>query len=89
MCQYRQEETAKYLLLGCSRLSATRSKLQDELQGSRLCLQLLLHTKIGIEKTLRFLKDTGIVTRKWHLRRRLEEGEVDEVEGDELDELVA
>ena len=72
------------MLLSCKELKVARKKLQDELRSSRLDLQLLLHTKIGIEKTLGFLKETGIATRKWHLARREEElGE------DDLDELAA
>jgi hypothetical protein len=54
---------------------AARAKLQDELSGTRLSLQVLLHTKIGIEKILAFLKETGITTRKWHLNRKQEEEE--------------
>ena len=54
--------------------------------GNRLSLKLLLHTKSGIEKTLRFLKETGIVTRKWHLERRQDEEEDEEGEGEEDDE---
>jgi len=37
---------------------------------------MLLHTKTGIEATLAFIKETGVATRKWHLRRG--EGEEDD-----------
>jgi len=44
-----------------------------------------MHTKIGIEKTLGFLKETRLCTRKWHLERGQENeankvGEVGDVE---------
>ena len=45
-----------------------------------LTLRVLLHTEIGIETTLVFLKETSICTRKWHLNRAYEE---EEVEGEE------
>ena len=34
-----------------------------------------MHTKIGIGKTLSFLKETRLCTRKWHLERGQEEAE--------------
>ena len=37
-----------------------------------------MHTKIGIEKTLGFLKETRLCTRKWHLERG-QEDEANEV----------
>jgi hypothetical protein len=37
-----------------------------------------MHTKIGIEKTLGFLRETRLCTRKWHLERG-QEDEADEV----------
>ena len=71
-------------------MARARARLQDELQGTRLSLQLLLHTKTGIEKTLGFLKDTRIATRKWHLtRKQEEEAELAGLEEDDLDELAA
>ena len=36
---------------------------------NRPTLPLLLHTTIGTEATLAFLRETSIVTRKWHLER--------------------
>lgn len=39
---------------------------------------VFLHTKLGIGKTLAFLRKTRIATRRWHLERRTEE-EVEEV----------
>ena len=47
---------------------------------TRLSLQLLLHTKIGIDKIVAFLATTGIATRKWHLERNREEVEDEEAE---------
>ena len=61
--------------------------MKKELEGCSLGLRLLLHTKIGIEKTLGFLTQTRIVTRKWHLERR-ERGE-ELVEETKENELVA
>ena len=69
-CQCGQKETSEHLLLSCRILHEARTKLQGELRGTRLNLQVLLHTKIGIEKTLAFLKETRIATRKWHLERK-------------------
>ena len=43
------------------------------MKGLRLSLKLLMHTKIGIGKTLSFLKETRLCTRKWHLEREQEE----------------
>ena len=49
-----------------------------DLKSTRLSLPLLLHTKIGIKKTLVFLKAIGIATRKWHLERSREVEVVEE-----------
>ena len=38
-----------------------------------------MHTKIRIKKTLSFLKETRLCTRKWHLERKQEEEETGEV----------
>jgi ribonuclease HI len=86
LCRCGKRETAEHLLLNCRDLAAARWRLRDGLGGNRLSLKLLLHTKSGIEKTLRFLKETGIVTRKWHLERRQNEEEDEEGEGEEDDE---
>ena len=72
-CQCSKKETAEHLLLSCKELKTARDKLKKDLEGNRLSLQLLLHTKPGIEKTLDFLKETRIATQKWHLERRLDE----------------
>jgi hypothetical protein len=70
LLSYKEAGTAK-----------TRAKLRDEIKGVRLSLPLLMHTKIGIEKTLEFLKNTRLSTRKWHLERRqeIEQEEEEEV----------
>ena len=86
LCWCGHKETIKHLLLSCKELKEARRKLQDSLGASRLNLRLLLHTTTGIEKTLNFLKETRVVTRKWHLERKEEVREVGEKE---LDELVA
>ena len=77
ICRCGVLETAEHLLLSCREpdLVQPRAKLRDELQGARLSLPLLLHTKIGIEKTLVFLKETSICTRRRYIQRRLEEEE--------------
>ena len=73
LCSCGKRETPEHLLLSCSELHTARKQLMVDLK-CRLSLPLLLHTKIGIEKTLGFLKATGIATRKWHLgRSRVEE----------------
>jgi hypothetical protein len=46
-----------------------------------------MHTKIGIEKTLDFVKDTRICTRKWHLERRQEE-QAEQEEQEELERYL-
>ena len=84
LCRCGKLETAEHLLLSCKELRVAQKKLQDKPQGTRLSLPVLLHTKTGIEKTLGFLKETSIVTRKWHLARREEEEREDD-----QDELAA
>jgi ribonuclease HI len=86
--QCGRRETAEHLLLSCKTLAAARSRLRDALQGTRLSLRILLHTKTGIEKTLIFLKETGIMSRKWHLERKEEEAATEE-EGEDEEENEA
>jgi hypothetical protein len=57
--------------------------LKAGLKDIALSLPVLLHTGIGIEKTIAFLKSTGIATRKWHLQRREEDEEEEEEEEEE------
>jgi ribonuclease HI len=83
LCRCGKRETPEHLLLSCRLLRKERTRLRDSLQGSRLTQQLLLHTKPGIEKTLVFLKETRIATRRWHLERREEEREEEEREEEE------
>ena len=78
------KETPKHLLITCPELGLARQKLKAQLKTTRLSLELLLHSKLGIEKTLQFLKETGVGTRKWHLNRWPEEGE-EEVEEESRD----
>jgi ribonuclease HI len=82
-CRCGKRESAQHLLLSCREpgLAQARAKLRDRLQGARLDLRLLLHTKIGIEHTLDFLNETRICTRKWHLARGLETQESEEAGG--------
>ena len=80
LCRCGSKETTYYLLLSCNEdsLASARAKLKNKFSGSRLDLRLLLHTKIGIEHTLEFLRETRICSRSWHLARG-EEGEEEEV----------
>jgi ribonuclease HI len=76
LCRCGKRETTEHLLLSCKQteIAQARAKLR-ETHGLRPSLKLLMHTKIGIEKTLGFLKETRLCTRKWHLER----GQEDEV----------
>ncbi len=74
-CRCGKTETTVHLLLSCkdSKLVTARAKLKDKMQELRASLQILMHTKIGIERALDFLKDSRICTRKWHLERTQED----------------
>jgi ribonuclease HI len=76
-CSCGVKETPEHLLLSCIELKEARKELKDQLEINILTLKILMHTKIGIEKTLRFIEKTKIATRGWHLERaaREEEGE--------------
>jgi len=82
LCNCGDRETTEHLLLSCNEkgLPEARAKLRDGVNKVPLSLQLLLNTKIGIEKTLEFLRSTRICTRKWHLERRQEDLEPEEEE---------
>jgi ribonuclease HI len=87
-CVCGTKETAQHLLLSCNdpKLVLARSKLKNELGGNRLTMALLLHTTIGIEKTLAFLRETSVCTRRNHLNRLERElalEELGELEGEE------
>ena len=73
LCRCGKIETAEHLLLRCYNYGDLRKQLQKELPSTSsvasLTMQLLLHTKIGIEKALAFIATTRIATRKWHLSR--------------------
>ena len=87
-CRCGKKETAAHLLLSCKEVGVAkaRAKLRDGLKGARLSLPLLMHTKIGIEKTLDFLKNTRLCTRKWHLERSQEAEQEEEEEPEEEEE---
>jgi ribonuclease HI len=72
-CQCGQKENVEHLLIQCELYKEERAKLQEALKV-RLNLKVLLHTQIGIERTIEFLKNTSICTRKWHLARIASEG---------------
>ena len=76
-CKCGQKETPEHLLLSCTEHKVAREKLKSEMHENRLSLPMLLHTKLGIEKTLGFLKETRMATRRWHLERGEEEEEVE------------
>ena len=87
-CRYGKTETVEHLLLACPEGNTARKKLQKDLEGAPLTLNILLHTNIRIEKTLEFLLATCFATRKWHLERggggeEEEEEEEEEVRGEE------
>jgi hypothetical protein len=75
-CRCGKKETPEHLLLSCKEYKTARQKLHKELNNTRLSLAILLNTKIGIEKTIGFLKETRVATRRWHLERVEEEEEV-------------
>ena len=79
-CKCGRRETPEHLLLSCPELKSARDKLKNEMKGIKLSLSTLLHTKIGIETTLGFLRETRIATRRWRLERQTEEEEETEVE---------
>ena len=54
------------------------------MNNARLDLIVLLHTKLGIKKTIGFLKETGIATRRWHLARVQDDELSEEEREDEL-----
>ena len=67
-------------------------RVKEGVKVRELTLPLLLHTKVGISNLLGFLKETSIVTRKWHIQREelleLEEEEEEEVLEEEEEEVL-
>lgn len=61
-CKCSRRETPEHLLLSYPELKSARDKVKSEIKGIKLSLPTLLHTKIGIETTLGFLKETRIAT---------------------------
>lgn len=72
----RSRETPEHLLLSYREYRTTRQELIKELNSNRLSLHILLNTKIGIEKTIGFLKKTRIATREQYTNRRSKEEEI-------------
>lgn len=72
-CKCGRIETTRHLLLECplykEQRRALSRRVKEEVAVRVLTLPLLLHTKIGIQSTLVFLKETSIGTRGWHLQR--------------------
>jgi ribonuclease HI len=68
-CSCGGKETPEHLLLSCRELRKQQRVLQEGL-GSRASLKVLLHTKLGVERTLEFLKETKVATRKWLQERK-------------------
>ena len=77
-CSCGGKETPEHLLLSCRELRVQQRELYEGL-GCRASLRVLLHTKVGVEKTLEFIKKTKVATRK-RLREREEEEEREERE---------
>ena len=74
-CRCGQPETTKHLLLSCKDFKPERRSVEVGLGTRALNLPLLLHTTIGIEKALEYIRDTRICSRPWHLERNPEEVE--------------
>ncbi|KAF7890727.1 hypothetical protein EAF00_009041 [Botryotinia globosa] len=68
-CICNNIETAAHLLIGCSIYRKERKEIFKDLPVSKINLQFLLHTKIGIELATKFINTTKIATRTWHLAR--------------------
>jgi hypothetical protein len=86
-CSCGGKETPEHLLLGCRELRRQQKILREGL-GSRASLKVLLHTKLGVECTLEFLKETKVATRKWlQERKNKEERERREEEEEEEEEV--
>jgi ribonuclease HI len=81
-CSCGGRETPEHLLLSCRNLRNQQKELRESL-GCRASLQVLLHMKTGVEKTLKFLKRTKIATRKWLLERQDREDREREEEEEE------
>lgn len=84
-CRCGKKETPEHLLLSCKDYNNERRKLKDSMNGNQLSLNLLLHTDIGIVKTIDFLKKTRISTRRWHIERCSDEEDIREIWGEERD----
>ena len=67
LCTCGKRQSPRHLLLDCPRYSCPRARLGDSLGIKDLNLPLLLYTKLGIEGTLEFLRETKILTRRWFL----------------------
>jgi len=74
----------RHRVLGIKGSSKTVVRKSDSGQH----LPTLLYTRLGIEKTLGFLRETRIATRRWHVERRSEEEGGGGVDG-EVEEEVA
>jgi hypothetical protein len=68
-CSCGGKETPEHLLLSCRDLRDQQKELRESL-GCRASLRVLLHTKTGVEKTLEFLKNIKVATRKRLLQRQ-------------------
>jgi hypothetical protein len=88
-CSCGGKETLEHLLLSCRELRKQQKCLREGL-GCRASLKVLLHTKLGVERTLEFLKETRVATRKWLQERKdkeeRERGEEEEGEDREIRE---
>jgi hypothetical protein len=65
ICQIcNTKENPEHLLLHCKKYSSIRSKIKIEKQLSQLSLKILFDSKIGQEFLFKYIKQTGIATRK-------------------------
>ena len=83
-CSCGAKETTHYILFYCPLYADDRKDLYLGLKIARPSNPYFLSTRIGIEKTLSFLQNTGVATRRWHLERLERElGDDDNEGGDE------
>lgn len=71
-------EAPQHLLISCPIYEAERKEIFKKIPLSRITIQFILHTKVGIELAIKFINITKIATRIWHLARTLEQEVIEE-----------
>lgn len=71
-CNETAIQTPRHLLLECSRYKNERKKMISEMEIRQPTMALLLHTKKGIDTTIKFIEETKIATRKWYYEKEEE-----------------